>query len=239
MSELAQNIEVSDDLDCWWSPGQWFRIVYGVWIDQLWYWQNVRPHLRGRTQGWGIFAQALLGTSLLAAMIVLGISQLLISQNIPINPAFMAVGFGISLVIVILIGGMAGMIGGVGASVPPIVCLGVLLIAASLAGNMNWGISHINDWKTASLVGLLFAFFGIVLGIVRSVVDGEVSLIEISLEAILIGMGTGKDLGVEWGIITGIAICAGALTGMKWATRQVPEREERKKLARGAEQQKR
>ena len=60
------------DFSRWWWPVNWLRIVYGVWVDQLWYWENVRPLLRGRKQGWGIFAQGMLGAVLVALVPLAG-----------------------------------------------------------------------------------------------------------------------------------------------------------------------
>ncbi|MDI7275103.1 MAG: hypothetical protein QME94_03910 [Anaerolineae bacterium] len=57
-----------DTLSRWWSPLQWLRIACSAWVDQAWYWQNVRPHLRGRKQGWGLFGQAVLGATLASAL---------------------------------------------------------------------------------------------------------------------------------------------------------------------------
>lgn len=46
----------------WWRPDGWFRLIYGVWANQLWYWQHVRPSLDDPQQRKRIFVQAVLGT---------------------------------------------------------------------------------------------------------------------------------------------------------------------------------
>ncbi len=64
---LKTNIEnptPATDFRRWWWPGQWLSIVYGVWLDQLWYWRHVRPSLEKRW--WLILPQAILGSALVA-----------------------------------------------------------------------------------------------------------------------------------------------------------------------------
>ncbi len=47
-----------------WRPSRWLQIIYGVWIDQSWYWQNVLPSLP--ELGMQIFIQGALGAILIA-----------------------------------------------------------------------------------------------------------------------------------------------------------------------------
>jgi hypothetical protein len=72
--EIPDDRQTDANLTKWWWPGQWLRIVYSVWFDQMWYWQHVRPQLYG-LRGWRLFAQAMLGTLLfqLTLAIVLGV----------------------------------------------------------------------------------------------------------------------------------------------------------------------
>jgi len=70
MDEVS-NKHPGDLLARWWWPGQWLHIVWGVWVDQVWYWQNVQPKLNDRRRVWGVFAQSVLGTiSILSLFLV-------------------------------------------------------------------------------------------------------------------------------------------------------------------------
>lgn len=66
MNTKTYDQETPDVLARWWWPGQWLRIVWSVWVDQKWYWQNVYPRLENRRRGWGIFVQTWLGAMLIA-----------------------------------------------------------------------------------------------------------------------------------------------------------------------------
>ncbi len=58
------NDRTKDPFARWRWPGLWLHIVYGVWIDQLWYWQNMRHRIYGRTKGWGVWVQGMLGAGI-------------------------------------------------------------------------------------------------------------------------------------------------------------------------------
>lgn len=70
MNNNTVNSTSNSTLTHWWWPGQWLRIVYSIWFDQLWYWENIRPHLGDCRTGWKFFIQALLGTALSALFLV-------------------------------------------------------------------------------------------------------------------------------------------------------------------------
>jgi hypothetical protein len=65
MDEKESSKTTIDLLSRWWWPGQWLRIVWAVWTDQLWYWQNVLPQLQGKRAA-SFFFQALFGSGILA-----------------------------------------------------------------------------------------------------------------------------------------------------------------------------
>jgi hypothetical protein len=75
------NSKTSDTLSRWWWPGQWLQIVSGVFIDQVWYWRNVRPLLKDPAKRVNIFIQGLLGANLvviaLLVFVVCGVRGLL------------------------------------------------------------------------------------------------------------------------------------------------------------------
>ncbi len=47
----------------------WLRIVFGVWVDQGWYWENVRPRLQDRAQGRAIFTRCALGATAVSVLV--------------------------------------------------------------------------------------------------------------------------------------------------------------------------
>ncbi len=67
----------------WWWPGQWLSIVYGVWLDQLWYWRIVQPRMEKRW--WLILLQAVLGSALVALGLALAWGGLLSFLGRPVD----------------------------------------------------------------------------------------------------------------------------------------------------------
>jgi hypothetical protein len=49
-------------LGFWAAPRSWFRLIYAVWFDQRWYWQQVRPHLQNQRLAWRLLIQTILGS---------------------------------------------------------------------------------------------------------------------------------------------------------------------------------
>ncbi len=75
------NSDTQDPLARWWWPGQWLHIVYGIWVDQLWCWQNVWPKLSDRRQVWSIFLQSWLG-SVIVTLLLLGVTLGIMGTNL-------------------------------------------------------------------------------------------------------------------------------------------------------------
>jgi hypothetical protein len=67
MDEVG-NKHTDDLLARWWWPGQWLHIVWGVWVDQVWYRRKVQPKLNDPRGAWGVFAQSVLGTMAILAL---------------------------------------------------------------------------------------------------------------------------------------------------------------------------
>jgi hypothetical protein len=68
MYSVPAETGVSGPLEPRRSPATWLRIVYGVWLDQRWYWREVHPRLRRSRRLSSLYLQALAG-----ALIVLGL----------------------------------------------------------------------------------------------------------------------------------------------------------------------
>ena len=239
------NDDIGDEFARWWWPGQWLHIVYGVWIDQLWYWQNVRPRLRGRTQGWKIFVQGMLGTALigLAFAVIVGIvSQLELSRWIFLVPVVAScIVLGIVLGIGAVVAGWAFDIttrgsgisftfGKVADSVIIGMWIGTAFTVAILSLPLEFPIGGLGSISSnLNLVAL--ATIGGASGIALSVGDGHrQGLLQSLLIALLAGWFIGPG-GIVVHIATGAVVGLSYYLGNRWATRQIPDEETRKRLA--------
>jgi hypothetical protein len=221
-----------DSLSYWWWPGQWLRIVWAVWTDQLWYWQNVLPQLQGKRAA-SFFFQALFGGGLFGLVLATATGLIVETTGIHMVWRLWVAGFVIGIIVTAMVGG-----------------------AATLFNGANWGVS------ASAIFGLLYPFNGsIIIGtIVHFPFPFTIFLLYGTVGGLLLGMSEniykvikqGKTLGaamiieelaiymlvagglsrsVTVGVITGLAYLFGTRLGRIWATRQVPDEETRKMLA--------
>ena len=237
------NEQITDDLNRWWWPGQWLHIVIGVWVDQLWYWQNVRPRLQGRTQGWGIFAQSLLGAMVMAVALILGMALILESAAVPINWKYLVLGTALCVVIVVVLSILGGLIRSITDSVAGIAGSGVLIAGSGLALSVDWNsvfsqvLSVPKDWGAITALLVVYAVMGVNWGVIRSVADGSISIFECLLEAVFLGLAVKERNSIAASMAAGATWSLGVYVGMRWATRQVPDTETRKRFANPKDRQ--
>ena len=226
-----------DSLAHWWWPGQWLRIVCGVWIDQVWYWQTVRPRLYSRRVRWSLLLQGLLGAALVALFltgVLGGIIDGAVGQIhwIGLSAGVLAgvvVGFGVALLITL----GRGPVGAGPISIPFGVVLGVVLgvelgtlfglggprVFLPIAPRMALGLSQA-------------VVLGFAVGVGKGVANGaDWTATERVIMIVGVGASLGLEEGVGQGIATGLAFGVGLYFGGRWALRQVPDPATRRRLA--------
>jgi hypothetical protein len=167
MNQETRNEQTTDPLSRWWWPGQWLRIVYAVWVDQAWYWQNVRPRLHGRSQGWGIFVQVSLGTWLAVAIGELILNMLLLAIGSPLldwQPLS-----------TLLIGGEL---------------MAVSFATTDRRFGLAWGVPIMAAWGM-SLIILEYLLVGLARGLANIIGDIAAILIAIGAAGIVLGASLG------------------------------------------------
>lgn len=223
------NDKTKDPFARWWWPGQWLHIVYGVWIDQLWYWQNVRPLLtkENKKQGRSLYVQGTLGIILISVVVMILVGGILIASGVPLNLADF------------LIGSVVGVIGcacinlpllGLANGLPGIVAGGIFL------GLCVGGLAAISPDVFTSVIVTMAVLDGTILGISLGVYTGA-STGQRSVFVVLIGLfpiilifsAAAKNVLV--GILAGIISSPIGYLGNRWATRQVPDDATRMRLA--------
>jgi len=229
MSRETHNQETGNTLSRWWWPGQWLHIVYGVWVDQGWYWQNVRPQLSDWKRGWGILVQGILGTVLVVSILSVIMGGIFLVAGVQVNWSKWARN-GPWIVAAALVGALVLAIAGAVSegSVSDGMAFGTLFgVVFGAAGGMVSSVSS-------------EVFWGLVLG---AAIGGGLSMV-IGVDTgvrfgvwfdLVVATGTGVAFGIKFGVAAGIA--AGVASGLScylggwWATRQVPDAETRKRLA--------
>lgn len=234
------NPGTQDTLFQWWRPGNWLRLVYGVWADQLWYWQNVRPRMGDWGRGWRIYLQAMLGTALVALALLALLGGLLSAAGVSVNWTLLILTLGVSLAL----GLLAGLLGKASVAVVRGVIVG---LAVSLFGSFFFALDIGADSENPlSLLPSLGwgGFIGLTLGVAFSMQDslikgvryGLVGSVKANVErSALVGLLIGLDLLGNTGIAGGVAAAAASLLGaylsQLWATRQVSDDQTRRGLA--------
>ncbi len=248
---MTLNNNTKDPLTRWWWPGQWLHIVYGVWIDQLWYWQNVRPRLRDLQQGWKILSQGFLG-AILASLFFSGIIGGMLSivrvhvyletlvqgaiLGILVAVTMNAISMGVSVITRLRIRNRD--------VVYAIVSNTVIVVVVSVAA----GIFQWNNNRNMPVIATVQAVGGLIMGLSLNVAEcvstGDAQSIN---SAVIFGLFAGaiaagavngvKSVGdfiVSFALLAVEAIVSysvGLCLGRYWATRQVPDAEMRKRLA--------
>jgi hypothetical protein len=236
MNVNAHNKETANALSRWWSPGQWLHIVYGVWVDQVWYWQNVRPRFSNRRQRVSICIQGLLGTALASLVLSAVLGGVSAAAGISVNwtGLFRAVGIALgaasggallmtvnSVATTASHGMVLGMVMGLagGSVIPMTILVENGCIPSGLPSRVFTGL----------VLGLVLGvgvsvFMGVVMGDRLGVALGIVLVMGMVVVSAIMGIA------IE-GIAAGITIGLGLHLGGRWATRQVPDVETRKRLA--------
>lgn len=250
MSEETLDQEPSDALSRWWWPGQWLRIVWGVWVDQKWYWQTVRPRLHGRKQGWEIVIQSLLGGSLVALAFSPVARGVLRAIGLQVNWKTIVLSVVVGVGLNAIAGSVWGLVGGVPSSVPVIstggLCLTVYVslngsvMLSALAGTADYGSLDV----LATTLGMYIArmaVLGVVTGVVWGAVTGDrENILSAIVTGTLLSFLSG-DLPDEetmsivtkliWRTVAGLNLGCVVYLGKLWATRQISDVETRKQLA--------
>ncbi len=231
------NDRTKDPFACWWWPGQWLHIVYGIWIDQLWYWQNMRPRLHGRTKGWGIWAQGMLGAGIIgfALAAFAGVILSVIGTQVRWEFLFPAVAIGIGLGVGL---GMLGVVASIGAGmvtgIVTAVCLSTMFgVSAGWGGTQDMILGNAQSFTILSVIGPIV--MTISLGVGRVVFEGDKWSVPESLIVAILMFGATLTYSQvpkpEVIIAQAVAIGAGLYLSGRWAARQVPDNELRKRLA--------
>ncbi|HLF26954.1 MAG TPA: hypothetical protein VJG32_11505 [Anaerolineae bacterium] len=236
------NTESRDPLSRWWWPGQWLHIVYGVWVDQLWYWKNVRPQLHGRRQGWGFVIQGMLG-AVLVVLIFLVVLQVVVEatggrtqrDTVLIVVATLGLMFIMSSFAAVIAGVASGMV----SSVTVTIAVGLITsMLTSIAPDIfvfalrgKPAPSPALDLGGGMLIVLSMMIAGMAGGVNSGVLEGRnPRLSDVLLLAIIASI-----VGGVWNIaITVIAISASGLglyLGNLWAIRQIADIDVRRRLA--------
>lgn len=168
----------------WWWPGNWLQIVYGVCVDQRWYWHQLRPQISGRA-GRSIMLQATLGAllcGLVLALPPLGLAYATGQQAcLPELQDALLWGLGLTLIN----GLLTRLVQGTSASVPYMAASGVVIglvaclsLSVALLANAfvpalrePFGIMRSSlDIQVFSILGPALGLYG---GLCRIVIDGS------------------------------------------------------------------
>jgi hypothetical protein len=228
------NDKTKDPFARWWWPGQWLHIVYGVWIDQLWYWQNIRPLLTkvSREQRRSLIVQGALGAMLISLVALIPVSGILFAAAMPVN-------WGLLLICTI-----AGVIVEAGISMFPLdldkslpwMATGGSLLGLCLGILVSVGRTSINSVIAPSAFSLA-AWLGGKLGLNSGITSGRRSNPRLSI-GLWVLLLTAYSIfmqfvlaGILMGILMGIIIGTTYILGNRWATRQVQDNLTREHLA--------
>ncbi len=221
------NDKTQDPLARWWWPGQWLHIVYGVWIDQLWYWKNVRPRMQGWRQGWKISIQGLLGAALIVFIVSAITGEVLLGMGIEVRWTLLALGVGVIALVSAIVGSIVASADGLPTS-----------LAYTVTFCTTFGIPLCVDLGTGMIgptnlvIAILGALVGMAFGVARGLVKGVVFSIGWDLiVAGIMALSLALRNGIPITIIMLVAFCFGFGVGGLWAIRQVPDINIRKRLA--------
>jgi hypothetical protein len=237
-------------LSRWWWPGQWLGIVYGAWFDQRWYWEEVRPRLN-QQGGWLIYLQGVLGTLLMALLLVVGsgLVMRLFGWRLPWFLMLMGMGVGIGLALLTL---KLGLTHSMGLVLTWGLWLGVALGLVFPLVPLFYGLQVTNMLIVPLLVSyaVIGTSMGLVSGVGQILQRGELvdtwqfrltlavcHWVMVGLVVALMGYVGGMQPGyfhLLFGLPTlNTGLAFGLWLGGRWATRQVPDVEARRMLAQG------
>jgi hypothetical protein len=215
------NDDIGDEFARWWWPGQWLHIVYGVWIDQLWYWQNVRPRLHNWKPRCGILVQGILGSTLVMLVIVMILGALLTIAGTRVE----WISLGQRVAVGVILSALWALL--VFAS-PNEVVHGVILIPVLSILLGIW--PHVISSEAS--VAATGVFLGVSYGIKEILVDGIVPRRFRMVATVgFVGVSVLVTQYITYALVGAIAAGLGFYLGIDWATRQVPDVETRRRLA--------
>ena len=220
-------------LSPWWWPIYWLRIVYSIWFDQLWYWDNVEPQLKDKQRRKTIFVQSILGTFIVTSAISFVIVSLLAITSVQIDLKWALLGF------------FSGMLGSilltVGEGENKVVDVAILGINLGVLGSLFMGLFMFFDgdidWKLLGGMELWAGCLSLILGISYGLREGIVkyelltslqyfSVVFLAISTIFIFFTSLNPDGVsvrEYLVLAFISVLAsvpGAYLGNRWAIRQ-------------------
>jgi len=221
--------EMSDALARWWWPGQWLRIVWSVWVDQKWYWENVYPRLENRRREWGIFVQTWLGAMLIA--LCLQLIGFLIAGSLGMEAVqdefTLARLLGLVGILALLSFGMNLLWGAV--EEVPFSAVYIIAIAVYVLCDV-FLVDIEGSWPVYFVLCLML---GLAVGIFRTVQGGYMERNEVFVGAFLIFVildGIDVPAAPDWflSLLSKFALAfilgsAGIYAGARWATRDLTE----------------
>jgi hypothetical protein len=238
-NEKIPNIRSKECLSPWWWPGNWLRIVWGVWVDQLWYWQYVRPCLDDRRQSWRIFLQGMLGTLLVtpiyAAMVIGLFSFLELQFSWGQIEKITTVSLTLTIVFATVLNALNGKWG-----IPCGVLAGMvfMLVTATIAT----GIYGLPDQSLRLYMVLTTVLFAVPIFAIHTftiIVGGTplnftrivpaFAIVSLTIFISAIRRGFIEALATVLAFAVGIVL--GGCLSSRWVTRQVPDEDTRKYLA--------
>jgi hypothetical protein len=223
----------------WWRPDGWLRLIYGVWANQLWYWQHVRPLLDDPRQRKRIFVQAVLGTIVVTLALSLIPIYILTAAGAKTSVSWMFAGTLFGLVITAI--WKTYKLKGDPNAVADSVFFGLGLgLATSVRSGFNEGFSDGITRGFAEGAGLGLAI-GLVAGIGYSVRTGLIKgagpitpiVVLAPLCTFVCSHPAAFDLAgyLAGPLVSAMVAFPAAYLGYRWAIRQVPDEETRKQLA--------
>jgi hypothetical protein len=242
------NDKTRDALTRWWWPGQWLRIVYGMCVDQVWYWQNVRPRLGNWPEGRKVLIQALLGNAVVTVLlsIILGTALLVAGVHLNWGVGFLGmiawlIAVAVGLVVIPTRGAQ---------KIDYVVVSGTFV---SLLGGLGFGLRFGSMGMQETWFGLPGSLgLGIVLGLLAGICDGvRLGIVEGRRLAAVKDLALGFFLAFALVMFVALdafvypsvaallgtlvlailSVIPGGYLGSRWATRQVAEESLRMRLA--------
>lgn len=180
---MIANVRRTASFAQWWRPANWLRLVYGVCLDQRWYWRQIRPQLDGKLGGL-LMLQATLGALLCLLILALPPFALLYltGQAAHTNELIDALIWCVALTLVhgllmrLVQGNAAGVpymaASGLALGLSASLSLSVALLANAYAPSFNepfGAIQRTLDLQLLDIFGPAIGFYG---GLCRIVIDG-------------------------------------------------------------------
>lgn len=244
----------------WWWPGQWLSIVYGVWVNQLWYWQHIRPRLD--KHGWLILPQAFLG-GILAAVVLQVFFEIVLSlagRPVDWGAGFKTIGY--QVVSAVPVAALLSSLDSLGLQpgtapadswkrrvtrfIPHLVCLisisGFSPLLFELSG---WETGWVSPWQGLLFVVILLSIFGSAIGVGLTVALSAVPkwiYPLIGAMGILVGVLMALNpltppvksnfplSGLPLNLFICVALALFLFLAERWAIRQVPDAAARKSM---------